>query len=116
VYLYSDALPHFLATEDLPYEYYPCVIPGWDNTPRCGVKGHALHDATPELFQLHVKAAVKRVAHLPLERRMVFVKSWNEWAEGNYLGPDRQFGKSFLRVVRDECYQRKPAAILTMVH
>jgi hypothetical protein len=37
----------------------------------------------------------------------VFLKSWNEWAEGNYLEPDRRHGSSYLEVVRD-VMQRRP--------
>ena len=36
------------------------------------------------------------------EERIVFVKSWNEWAEGNHLEPDLRFGHGYLEVVRDE--------------
>jgi lipopolysaccharide biosynthesis protein len=39
---------------------------------------------------------------LPIEKRFVFVKSWNEWAEGNYLEPDLLFGHGYLEVVREE--------------
>jgi hypothetical protein len=31
----------------------------------------------------------------------LFLKSWNEWAEGNHLEPDLQFGTGFLQAVAD---------------
>jgi len=28
-----------------------------------------------------------------------FIKSWNEWAEGNYLEPDQRFNRGKLEVI-----------------
>jgi hypothetical protein len=81
---------------------YPVAIPNWDNTPRVGRRGSILHGSTPELFRLHLREALGRVAAQPPENRIVFLKSWNEWAEGNYLEPDHRFGHGFLRVVGEE--------------
>ena len=61
-----------------------------------------LQGSTPELFRQHVRRAIRNVADLPAERRIVFVKSWNEWAEGNHLEPDLKSGHKNLEVLRDE--------------
>jgi lipopolysaccharide biosynthesis protein len=81
---------------------YPCVYPNWDNTPRSGRGGLVLAGASPEAFRGHVTAAVRSLETRPPEHRLLFVKSWNEWAEGNYLEPDLEHGHGFLRVLADE--------------
>jgi hypothetical protein len=102
IYMYEDALPYFVHQEPLPFEYYPCIVPNWDNTPRSGLDGFVLHNSTPELFRTQIRIARARVKSLPDDRRIIFVKSWNEWAEGNHLEPDLRFGMRYLDVLRDE--------------
>lgn len=81
--------------------WYPCVAHAWDNTPRSGRNGIALVGATPELFRRVLNVAVDVLKNRPLDKRLVFLKSWNEWAEGNHLEPDLRFGTRFLEVVAD---------------
>ena len=100
-YRYEDAMKFFLEDGTVS-EYYPCIIPNWDNTPRSGMHGVVLTGSTPELFRRHLRDGLAKVAPYPGERRLVFLKSWNEWAEGNYVEPDVRFGMEYLAVIRDE--------------
>lgn len=78
---------------------YPCVYPNWDNTPRSGRRGLVVAGSSPELFARHVGAAVHQLQDRPADERLLFVKSWNEWAEGNYLEPDRDVGHGYLEAL-----------------
>jgi hypothetical protein len=102
LYEYKDAMKYFVFTENFNFEYYPCIIPGWDNTPRSHLNGLILHNSTPEFFREHVKQAIERIKYLPHNHKIVFIKSWNEWAEGNYLEPDQRYGYEYLQVIKDE--------------
>jgi len=82
--------------------HYPCVIPNWDNTPRSHNYGVVFLGSTPELFRIHLNQAIKHVSLNEPDNRLVFIKSWNEWAEGNYLEPDQIYGKSYLKSCKEE--------------
>jgi len=78
------------------------LLPGWDNTPRSGLNGLVLHGSTPEHFRRQVRRALSLGTEEPVEHRLLFLKSWNEWAEGNYMEPDLRFGHGYLEVLRAE--------------
>ena len=99
---YRHATPHLLKGCSGEPGVHPTVVPNWDNTPRSNVRGYVLHNSTPELFRAHLRDALNLVESHPIENRLVFIKSWNEWAEGNYLEPDQKFGHDYLKVVREE--------------
>jgi lipopolysaccharide biosynthesis protein len=102
VKLYRHATPYLLyGCSDQP-GVYPIVTPNWDNTPRSHTRGFVLHESTPELFRSHFREALYLVKSRRMEDRIVFIKSWNEWAEGNYLEPDLKFGHDYLKVIREE--------------
>lgn len=99
IYPYSDT-----AVSETRFEPtdQPCVYPNWDNTPRAGRDGLALTGATPEKFASNLRQALTVVADRPEQERLVWIKSWNEWAEGNYLEPDARHGRKWLEAVRSE--------------
>ena len=80
----------------------PAVVPNWDNTPRSGRNGLVLRGSTPARFRSHVRSAVQMLQGLPADQRLLIVKSWNEWAEGNYLEPDQTHGRGYLDVLDEE--------------
>jgi hypothetical protein len=77
---------------------HPCVVTNWDNTPRWGRAGQVLVGSDPALLGRMVRGAVDIAARQPGDQP-VFVKSWNEWAEGNYLEPDAECGRGRLEAV-----------------
>lgn len=81
---------------------YPCVYPNWDNTPRSGRRGLVITGSGADRFRVHVRAAADSLAHRPADHRLLFIKSWNEWAEGNYLEPDLDHGHRFLEALAEE--------------
>jgi hypothetical protein len=93
---YRDYIELALPVSKLACDAYPCVVPNWDTTPRCALNGMVLEDSTPELFEKHLSSAINQVIDKTVERRLVFIKSWNEWGEGNYLEPDLTFGRGYL--------------------
>lgn len=36
------------------------------------------------------------------EHKIIFLDSWNEWGEGNYMEPDLKYGHAFLEALKSE--------------
>jgi lipopolysaccharide biosynthesis protein len=98
---YAFCAKYFSGKEDYWNDVYPSIIPNWDHSPRSGKSGHILHNSNPAAFKKHVKDVLKTVKNKPKEQQIVFIRSWNEWAEGNYMEPDIKFGKQYLEALRD---------------
>ena len=81
---------------------FPTVIPNWDHTPRSGNRGSVMLGASPEKFQKTMHMVIEKLQSKPIDKRFLFIKSWNEWGEGNYLEPDSQYGYSWLNAIKNE--------------
>jgi lipopolysaccharide biosynthesis protein len=98
---YSFISKYFIHKEDSRDFVIPTIIPNWDHTPRSGNRGVVFHNSTPMLFKKHVKEALNIVKNKPEERQIIFLKSWNEWGEGNYMEPDLKFGKGYIYALKE---------------
>jgi hypothetical protein len=81
---------------------FPGIFPNWDNTPRLGRDGVVAVGSTPERFAAHVRRALELAARNPPDEQVLVIKSWNEWAEGNYLEPDQEVGMARLEALAGE--------------
>ena len=97
---YGRAARHFIGEEEKAADCYPTLIPNWDHSPRSGRAGHILVHSTPEKFKQHALTSLRSIAHKEEDDRIAFLKSWNEWAEGNYMEPDLKFGRGYLEALR----------------
>lgn len=100
-YEYKDIIKHLYSEWDKMENGYPQIIPNWDRSPRGGRKAVIYKGSTPALFKKNVDDALSIVANKLPEHRIIFLRSWNEWAEGNYMEPDLKFGHQYLDVLQN---------------
>lgn len=93
-YPYREAARCFIGPEDTDERVFPTIITGWDHSPRSGEKSLILTGYTPDAFETHLRQVFDVLSKK--QNRICFVKSWNEWGEGNYLEPDLKWGTAFL--------------------
>ena len=80
---------------------YPTLLPNWDRSARSGKQARIYTDSTPEVFKEQLLSALSLLEDKNDEHKILFLQSWNEWAEGNYVEPDLKYGRGFLDVIKD---------------
>ena len=103
---YAKVMAGMIQEEDKKENFYPTIIPGYDRTPRAGRAANIYDKATPEAFKKHVHEAIEAVKDKDEEHKVVILKSWNEWGEGNYMEPDLKYGHAFLNALADEVFEK----------
>lgn len=111
-YDYVTTAEFFMNRLPTPYPFFRTAMPSWDNTARRQDNGDIFLHTAPEHYERWLKYLVEQTRHFrPANERLVFVNAWNEWAEGNYLEPDRQYGHRYLEATRNAlellgCWER----------
>lgn len=77
----------------------PTLIPNWDHSPRGGKNSLVFNHCTPELW----REQADKVISLTKQKRnkVIMLKSWNEWGEGNYMEPDLKYGKENINILSE---------------
>ena len=102
IYDYNNLAHIYEDVEVKETDYFRCVSPSWDNTPRRGESGSVFIGSTPERYRKWLsKAAEWTLREKEISRRFLFINAWNEWAEGCYLEPDRRNERKYLEATRD---------------
>jgi len=100
-YDYTATARRFRDRELPDFTLFRSVMPSWDNTARRQNDGHIFLGAAPEEYEQWLRAMVRETMKLKAgDERIVFVNAWNEWAEGNYLEPDRRYGRQYLEATK----------------
>lgn len=99
IFDYNKAVSHFNVTFS-DKKYIPCVFPNWDNSARSGKKSLIFINSNPESWKIHLEKTVKELLKNLNNPQIIIIKSWNEWAEGNYLEPDLKYGLKWLEALK----------------
>lgn len=90
------------------------VSVGWDSTPWKGSQSKVQWRLSPAQFKVLCQRAKAHVDQEPsggLESRMILIDNWNEYGEGHYISPTRQFGFSYLDAIRAVFATHAPAHV-----
>jgi hypothetical protein len=80
----------------LSSDIVPCILPNYDHTPRSGKRGLVLR-SSPDSFESHLIDILNNMNLGKIKNDFLFIKSWNEWGEGNHLEPDLRFSHDYLK-------------------
>lgn len=101
-YDYSKIMNLMFYEENKLENCYPIICPGYDCTSRRGKQARIYANPTPKAFKEHVHKTLDYVENKSEQHKLIFLDSWNEWGEGNYMEPDTKWGHAYLDALRDE--------------
>lgn len=94
-----------LFTEEDTWEnVYPTLLPNYDRTPRTNIDTFFVN-STPEVFKRSIVRCLEVIKNKAPEHKIMIIKSWNEWGEGNYLEPDIKYGRGYLDALKETLFE-----------
>jgi len=100
---YENYVKYFLDNFKFSNKHQPVIIPNFDHSPRSGNRGIILMNSSPSKFITFLRKVSNEITKIDNNENFIFIKSWNEWGEGNYIEPDQKFGREYIEALR--CYR-----------
>ncbi|AEE16255.1 glycosyltransferase WbsX family protein [Treponema brennaborense] len=98
---YKEIVKYAVSEKDKRNDFYPGIVCTWDHTPRSGRNGMVFINFSLKLFKEHICTVLELVKNKPEQEQIVFLKSWNEWGEGNFMEPDIEYGKGKVDTLKE---------------
>ena len=103
VYDYHDIIKNIFNEYDSRPNVIPTIIPQWDRSPR-RQSAIIYKKSSPEIFSQHLQNALDIISRKEENARILILKSWNEWGEGNYMEPDKYNGHGYLNALKEKIF------------
>ncbi|MCR4735965.1 MAG: glycoside hydrolase family 99-like domain-containing protein [Treponema sp.] len=97
---YKNVIKKLIPTIKNRDDIIPEILSGFDHSPRTKNMRLILNNYTPDEFKNHCVSIFEWKKRYS-SNDLIFLKSWNEWGEGNYMEPDLKYGKAFIRVLKE---------------
>lgn len=91
-------------------EVYRSALVAFDNSPRKASQEHCviMHGASAQLFKAWLSDLIQIVnEEKAADKQVIFINSWNEWAESSHLEPDLRFGYANLQGVKEALLENR---------
>ena len=98
-YSYEEVWEGLLNKKPINNKNVPGAFVDWDNVSRKKENATYIVGASPEKFEKYMERQIIN-ARDNYKKDMIFIFSWNEWAEGGYLEPDTLHGYGYLEAIR----------------
>lgn len=99
-YNYDDLWSYINNMKPRNNKCIPGAFVDWDNTPRRGKRGFVVDGASPNKFENYFTKQIIKAKN-EYKKDMIFIFSWNEWAEGGYLEPDTKNKYGYLNAIKN---------------
>jgi lipopolysaccharide biosynthesis protein len=100
VFDYRELAERALSKPWPDYDWFRCVTPSWDNSPRRTAAATIYDHSTPTEYGRWLSRVLRQTRAHTNARQVVFVNAWNEWGEGNHLEPCKRWGTAYLEATR----------------
>ena len=99
---YEEMTKHFetmwrTVTKSIKLPYIVPIGSNWDDRPRARENAAVITGKTPDKFEEMCRIGLK---YIDKRTNLAIIEAWNEWGEGSYIEPDKEFKFEFLDKVR----------------